>query len=73
MTTSNDLWAALVDVPMAQLHERATPIEKFFGSAECLGSRAQGVVIVNARKQTVTSDHQLSCTRSAYEDARISR
>jgi hypothetical protein len=32
-TTSNDLWAALVDEPMAQLHERAMPIGKFFASA----------------------------------------
>ena len=32
-TTSNDLRAALVDEPMAQLHECAMPIGKFFGSA----------------------------------------
>ena len=32
-TISNDLWAALVDEPMAQLHGCATPIGKFFGSA----------------------------------------
>jgi hypothetical protein len=32
-TTSNDLWAALIDEPMAQLHERAMPIGKFFASA----------------------------------------
>jgi hypothetical protein len=31
-TTSTDLWAALVDEPMAQLLERATPIGKFFAS-----------------------------------------
>ena len=32
-TTSNDLWAALVDEQMAQLHECAMPIGKFFASA----------------------------------------
>jgi hypothetical protein len=32
-TTSNDLWAALVDEPMAKLHERAMLIGKFFASA----------------------------------------
>ena len=58
---------------MAQLHERAMPIGKFFGSAERLGARAQGVVIVNARRHTITCDPQFGCARSAYEDARISR
>src|SRR5437762_9698435 len=32
-TTSNDLGTALVDEPMARLHECAMPILKFFGSA----------------------------------------
>jgi hypothetical protein len=32
-TTSNDLWAALVDEPKAQFHDCAMPIWKFFGSA----------------------------------------
>src|SRR5262249_46561763 len=56
-TPSNDLWAARVEEeePMAQLHERAMPIGKFFVSAERLGARAQGVVRVNERRQTVTS------------------
>ena len=31
-TPSKDLWAALVDEPMAQLPERAMPIGKFFAS-----------------------------------------
>ena len=31
-TMSNGLWAALVDEPMAQLHERVMPIGKFFAS-----------------------------------------
>ena len=70
---SNDLWAALVDEPMAQLHECAMPIGKSFGSADRPGARAQGVVRVNAWRQTITSDRQFSCARSAYEDARISR
>ncbi len=32
-TPSNDRWAARVDEPMAQLHECAMPIRKFFDSA----------------------------------------
>ncbi len=72
-TPSIDLWAALVDEPMARRHECAMPIGKSFGSAYRPGAGAQGVVIVNARRQTVTSDPQLRCARSAYEDARISR
>jgi hypothetical protein len=32
-TTSNDLSAALVVVPIAQFHKRAMPIWKFFASA----------------------------------------
>ena len=58
---------------MAQLHECAMPIGKFFGSAERLGARAQGVVIVNALIQMMISDRQFSYARSAYEDALISR
>jgi hypothetical protein len=54
-TPSKDLWAALVDEPMAQLHERAMPIGKFLASAERLGAWAQGVVRVKERRQTVTS------------------
>src|SRR5262245_32710033 len=40
---------------MAPLHERAMPIGKFCASAERLGARAQGVVRVDERRQTVTS------------------
>jgi hypothetical protein len=58
---------------LAQLHECATPIGKFFGSAERLGARAQGVVIVNARRETAAADRQFSCVRSAEEDVWISR
>ena len=54
-TTSNNVRAALVDEPMAQPNERAMPIGKFFASAERLGARAQGVVRVNQRRQTITS------------------
>ena len=48
------------------------PIGKFFGSAYRLDARAQGVVRVDERRQTVTSDLQFSCASSAYEDAQIS-
>src|SRR5262245_21157194 len=45
---------------MAQLHECAMPILKFFGSAERLVARAQGVVIVNARREMAAADRQPS-------------
>jgi hypothetical protein len=72
-TRSNGLRAAPVDEPMAQLHGCAMPIGKFFGSAERLGARAQGVVRVNVRRQKATYDHKFNYARSAYEGARISR
>jgi hypothetical protein len=41
------------------------PILNFFGSAYHPVTQAQRVVIVNARRQTVTSDLEFSCSRSA--------
>ena len=58
---------------MAQLHECAMPIWRFFGLAYRPGARAQGLVIVNALIQMMISDRQFSYVRSAYEDALISR
>jgi hypothetical protein len=65
--------AALVDEPMAQLHESAMPIWKFFSLAYRPVARAQGLVIVNALIQMMISDRHFSYARFAYEDALISR
>jgi hypothetical protein len=52
---------------MAQLHECAMPIGKFFSSAYCPDARAQGVVIVGARNGSTAAVRIFSYAPSASQ------
>src|SRR5271165_1038140 len=62
---SNDLWAALVDEPMAQLHGCATRFLTLRGSAYRPGTRAQGPAIANGPDPTDGGDRQSGVSPSA--------